>query len=72
MKNLIKFQGIVLECLPNVQFIVELEDKNIIRCYISGKMNINHIKVIIGDRVIVELNPSMEIKNQIGRIVLRK
>lgn len=67
-----KIDGVVLEALPNVQFIVELEDKQNIRCYLSGRMNLNHIKVMIGDRVSIEVSPSMEIKNQVGRIVLRK
>lgn len=64
--------GIVLEALPNAQFMVELEDKQRIRCYLSGRMNINKIRVLVGDRVSIEVSPNMEIKNQIGRIVLRK
>ena len=67
-----KIDGVVLESLPNVQFVVELEDGKHIRCYLSGRMNLNHIKVMIGDRVSIEVSPNMEIKNQVGRIVLRK
>lgn len=67
-----KVSGVVLDALPNAQFMVKLEDGNHIRCYLSGKMNMNHIRVIIGDTVTIEIVPTLEIKNQIGRIVLRK
>ena len=72
MKNILKMEGVVLEALPNTQFMVEIESGQHIRCYLSGKMNIHHIHVLVGDKVSLELAPNIEIKNQIGRIVLRK
>lgn len=53
-----KVTGIVIESLPNTEFKVELvEDKKIIHTYMSGKMKINRIRVLVGDKVEVELNP---------------
>lgn len=53
-----KVTGIVLESLPNTEFKVELaEDKRVIHTYLSGKMKINRIRVMVGDKVEVELNP---------------
>lgn len=67
----IKLDGKVIEALPNTQFLVELDDKQI-RCYLSGKMRINNITVLPGDKVIVELESNLAIINQIGRIIRRK
>lgn len=44
-------KGIVLECLPNLYFKVELESTKIVSAYMAGKMKINKIRVIVGDRV---------------------
>ena len=53
-----KVTGIVIESLPNTEFKVELaEDKRIIHAYMSGKMKINRIRVLVGDKVEIELNP---------------
>ena len=68
----IKKEGVVLETLPNVQFRIQLEEGKIIRAYLCGKMNQNRIKVLAGDRVILEIPPSMEISNCVGRIIFRK
>lgn len=61
------YEGKVLECLPNVQFKVELDGGRLIRAYLSGKMNRNFIKVAIGDRILV----SMPDTGDIARIVKR-
>jgi translation initiation factor IF-1 len=50
-------EGRVIELMPNAQFKVNLQDRKDIGCFLSGKMRINKIKVIIGDRVQVELDP---------------
>lgn len=71
-QEMIKMSACIIEALPNVQFLVELENGKQIRAYLSGRMNINRIKVLIGDTVIVELSPNIPILNQIGRIVIRK
>ena len=68
---LIKLEGKVIESLKNLQFLVELEDKRQIRCYTSGKMRLNRIKVLVGDQVIIELDDSISIQNNIGRIIRR-
>lgn len=61
--------GIVIEALPNATFRVKLseEDKEIF-VYISGKMRIHRIKVLIGDKVKVKITPYDETK---GRIIQR-
>lgn len=68
----IKVNASVLESLPNVQFLLELENKQKIRAYLSGRMNKNKIKVLPGDKVVVELSPTIPVSNQVGRIVYRK
>ncbi len=60
--------GIVKESLPNTLFRVELEDGSVVLCHLSGKMRMNFIKILPGDRVIVEMTPYDLNK---GRIVRR-
>ena len=50
--------GIVIESLPNIMFRVKLdqEDEEIL-CYLSGKMRLHRIRVLVGDRVLLELEP---------------
>jgi translation initiation factor IF-1 len=52
-----KVTGSVTEALPNTEFKVLLEGGNVIHTYLSGKMKINRIRVMVGDKVEVELNP---------------
>lgn len=52
-----KVIGIVTEALPNTEFKVELEGNKIIHTYLSGKMKLNRIRVLVGDKVEIELNP---------------
>ena len=63
-----KIEGIVSEALPNAQFKVLLDSGITIRCYLAGKLRINKIRVIPGDRVIIE-KPN---QSDIGRIIYRK
>ncbi len=50
--------GIVVEALPNTLFRVELQDtKEVILAYLAGKMRMNRIRVLIGDKVELELDP---------------
>ena len=49
--------GVVTEALPDTMFRVELADKSMIIAYLSGKMRFNRIRVLIGDRVTVKLDP---------------
>ncbi len=60
-------QGTITEALPNTSFKVELLDKREVLAYLSGKMRMNRIKVLVGDRVDVVLDPY----GTKGRIVKR-
>lgn len=53
----IKVEGKVLEALPNAMFKVELENKHEVLAHISGKMRMHFIKILPGDKVMVELSP---------------
>ena len=64
----IEVEGIVVEKLPNAVFRVELENKHIITAHISGKLRLNFIKIIVGDKVLVEMSPYDLTK---GRIIWR-
>ena len=64
----IEVEGVVKESLPNTLFRVELEDGSIVLCHLSGKMRMNFIKILQGDKVTVELSPYDLTK---GRIVYR-
>lgn len=53
-----KVRGVVLEKMPNTQFKVQLENGNEIISYLSGKMKMNRITVLVGDKVEVILDPA--------------
>lgn len=56
-KESIEVEGVVLESLPNAMFRVELPTGNRVLAHISGKMRLHYIKILPGDRVLVELSP---------------
>ena len=62
-----KVTGTILEALPNTNFRVQLEDGHEVLAYLAGKMRLNYIKVMIGDKVTLELSPD----GKRGRIVRR-
>jgi len=62
------YKGIIIESLPDATFRVELENGEIVLAYVSGKMRLNLIKVIPGDKVLVELSPYDKKR---GRIIKR-
>ncbi|MBL4888947.1 MAG: translation initiation factor IF-1 [Candidatus Lindowbacteria bacterium] len=64
----IQVEGTVLEHLPNTQYRVELENGHKILAHISGKMRMNYIKILPGDKVTVELS---QYDLSRGRIVYR-
>ena len=64
----IEVEGIVVDKLPNAMFRVELENKHIITAHISGKLRMNFIRIIPGDKVLVEMSPYDLTK---GRIIWR-
>lgn len=53
----IEVEGIVLETLPNAMFKVELEGGHKVLAHISGKMRMHFIKILPGDKVVLELSP---------------
>jgi len=55
--DVIEVEGKVLEPLPNAMFTVELENGHKVLTHISGKMRMNFIRILPGDRVMVELSP---------------
>ncbi len=63
-----KVDGTIIEALPNAMFRVELENGHEIIAYISGKMRMNYIKILPGDKVSLEMSPYDLTK---GRITYR-
>jgi len=53
----IEVEGEVAECLPNTLFRVRLANGHIILCHLSGKMRLNFIRIMPGDKVRVEVTP---------------
>ncbi len=64
----IQVEAVVVEPLPNAMFRVELDNKHQVLAHISGKMRKNFIRILTGDRVLVELSP-YDLSR--GRIVYR-
>lgn len=56
-EDVIEVEGIVVEALPNTNFKVELENGHQILAHISGKLRMNYIKILPGDKVKIELSP---------------
>ena len=56
-EDVIEVEGTVVETLPNTNFKVELENGHQILAHISGKLRMNYIKILPGDKVRVELSP---------------
>ena len=53
----IEQDGTVIETLPNAMFRVELDNGHVLLCNLSGKMRMNFIRILLGDRVKVEITP---------------
>jgi translation initiation factor IF-1 len=56
-EDTIEVTGVVLESLPNAMFRVELENRHQVLAHVSGKMRKNFIRILTGDRVLIELSP---------------
>ncbi|MCI8545544.1 MAG: translation initiation factor IF-1 [Bacilli bacterium] len=67
--DVIEVEGKVLEVLPGGKFRVELENKHIIIAHVSGKIRMNYIRILAGDKVTVEMSPY---DLTCGRITYRK
>lgn len=66
--DLIEMEGTIVEKLPNAMFKVELENGHIVLAHISGKLRMNFIRILPGDKVKIELSPYDLNK---GRIIWR-
>ncbi|GAA2240062.1 translation initiation factor IF-1 [Streptomyces tubercidicus] len=55
--DVIEVEGTVLETLPNAMFKVELENGHVVLAHVSGKIRMNFIRILPGDKVTVELSP---------------
>ena len=66
--DVIEIEGVVVEKLPNAMFKVELENGHIVLAHISGKVRMNFIKILPGDKVTLEMSPYDLSK---GRIIWR-
>ena len=55
--DVIEMQGVVLEALPNAMFKVKLENGHEVLCHLSGKLRMNFIRILPGDKVTIELSP---------------
>jgi translation initiation factor IF-1 len=56
-EDLIETEGKIVEALPNAMFKVELENGHVVLAHVSGKMRMNFIRIIPGDKVKLELSP---------------
>jgi translation initiation factor IF-1 len=67
-QDAIEVEGTVLEALPNAMFQVRLENEHVVLAHVSGKIRMNFIRILPGDKVTVELTP-YDLKR--GRITYR-
>ncbi|MDX1923641.1 MAG: translation initiation factor IF-1 [Rickettsiaceae bacterium] len=56
-EELIEFEGVVLELLPNANFKIKLDNGHIITGHTSGRMRKNRIRILVNDKVTVEMTP---------------
>ena len=57
-EDVIEVEGTVVEALPNAMFQVELENGHVVLAHVSGKMRMNFIRILPGDKVTMELTPN--------------
>ncbi len=67
-KGVIKMEGTIKEVLPNAMFRVELDNGLLVLAHVAGKMRMHFIRILPGDRVVVELSPYDLTR---GRIIYR-
>ncbi len=67
-EDVIETEGIVIEVLPKTQFKVKLLNNHVILAYLGGKLRINNIRILEGDKVRIEMSPYDLTK---GRIIYR-
>ena len=66
--DVLELEGKVIEKLPNAMFQVELENGHVVLAHISGKLRMNYIRILPGDKVTLEMSPNDLTK---GRIIWR-
>lgn len=66
--DLIQFTGVVIELAPNATFKVKLDNGHVILAHTAGRMRKNRIRILLGDKVTVEMTPYDLTK---GRVILR-
>ena len=54
--DVIEFEGVVVEAMPNANFKVKLPNGHIVKAHISGKLRMNYIRILPGDRVTIEVS----------------
>ena len=64
----VQVEGVVAEALPNAMFRVELQNQHLVLAHVSGKMRMNFIRILPGDKVMLELSPYDLTR---GRIIYR-
>lgn len=64
----IEMEGVIIESLPNTNFKVKLDNEHVVNAHISGRMRKHYIRILVGDRVTVQLTPYDLTK---GRIIFR-
>ena len=67
-QDVIELEGVVTDALPNATFQVELQNGHKILAHISGKLRMNFIRILPGDKVLIEMSPYDPTK---GRIIWR-
>ena len=67
-EDAVQVEGVVAEALPNAMFRVELQNKHRVLAHVSGKMRMNFIRILPGDKVMLELSPYDLTR---GRIIYR-
>lgn len=55
--DILEFEGIITDVLPNQTYKVELENKHLVVCYTGGKMRQHKIRLVSGDKVKIEMTP---------------
>ncbi len=56
-EDMIELEGTVVEAMPNAMFKVEIQNGHVILAHISGKLRMNYIRILPGDKVTVEMSP---------------
>ena len=67
-KEIIKMEGIIVETLPSTTFKVRLDNGHEVLAHISGRMRVNYIRLLPGDKVLMEMSPYDLTK---GRVIQR-